>query len=79
MPRLAKIGALGPNLQKAVQEIDNATLSTIEHTGLYFLTESMMPANSSSMRKLGIFLGVSIAYNLLLSRVQSSESSGTGR
>ena len=79
MPRLAKIGALGQPLQKAVQDIDNATLGTIEHTGLYFLTESMMPANSSFMRKIGIFLGVSIAYNLLLGRVQSSESSGGGR
>ena len=79
MPRLAKIGALGQPLQKAVQDIDNATLSTIEHTGLYFLTETMMPANSSQMRKLGIFLGISVAYNMILSKVQSSEGSGLGR
>jgi len=76
MPRLAKIGALGQPLQKATQDIDNATLGTIEHTALYFLTEHLMPNNSTQMRKLGIFLGISIAYNMLLSRVQSSESSG---
>jgi len=79
MPRLAKIGALGDGLQKAVQDIDNATLGSIEHTFLYFAVEHMMPNNSSSLRKLGIFMGVSVAYNLLLSRVQSSESSGMGR
>ena len=79
MPRLAKVGALGSSLQKSVQEIDNATLATIEHTGLYFLTDTLMPSNSSLYRKIGIFMGISIAYNLLLSRVQSSESSGVGR
>lgn len=79
MPRLAKIGALGDGLQKAVQDIDNATLGSIEHTFLYFAVENMMPNNSSSLRKLGIFMGISVAYNLLLSRVQSSESSGMGR
>lgn len=76
MVRLAKIGALGDAPRKAVQDIDNMTLATLEHTGLYFLTENLMPANSTRMRKLGIFLGISIAYNMLLSRVQSSESSG---
>lgn len=79
MPRLAKIGALGPSLQKATQDIDNATLGTIEHGALYYAIETMMPANSSQLRKTGMFLGLSIAYNLLLSKVQSSESSGMGR
>ena len=79
MPRLAKIGALGGGLQKAVQDIDNATLGTIEHTALYFAIETMMPGNSSQMRKVGMFMAISISYNLLLGKVQSSESSGTGR
>ena len=77
MPRLAKIGALGDPMRKAFQDIDNATLSTIEHTGLYFAVETLMPANSTLLRKVGIFLGISVAYNMVLSRVQSSESSGT--
>ena len=79
MPRLAKVGALGPGLQKMTQDVDNATLGTLEHTGLYFLVEQLMPGNATHLRKLGIFVGISIAYNLLLSRVQSSESSGMGR
>ena len=77
--RLMKLGGLGVGLQKGTQEIDNATLQTIEGTALYFGIETMMPGNSSLMRKVGMFLGLSIAYNLLLSRVQTSESSGMGR
>lgn len=79
MPRLAKIGALGDGLRKATQDIDDATLGTIEHTALYYSIETLMPANSTQLRKMGIFLSVSIAYNLILSRVQSAESSGMGR
>ena len=78
MPRLAKVGALGDGMRKAVQDIDNATLSTIEHTFLYYAVETMMANNSTHLRKLGIFMGVSVAYNMILQRVQSSESSGGG-
>lgn len=75
----SKMGIMGDGLRKATQDIDNFTLSTLDHTALYFTVETLMPSNSTYLRKLGIFLGASIGYNLLLSRVQSSESSGMGR
>ena len=75
----SKMGILGPQLQKIVVDVDNATLSTLEHTALYGGINSMMPATSSTYRKLGMFLAASIAYNLVVSKAQSSESSGTGR
>jgi len=77
--RLAKIGALGDPLRQSIQDVDNATLQTIEGTALYYALEQMMPNNSSGARKLGMFMGLGIAYNLLLSKVMSSESSGMGR
>ena len=79
MIRLAKIGSLGSGLQKMTQDIDNATISTVEHTALFHAINELMPSNSSHLRKLGMFMIVSISYNMLLSRVQSSESSGVGR
>ena len=75
----SKMGILGDGLRKATQDIDNFTLSTLDHTALYYTVNHLMPVNSTELRKLGIFLGTSIAYNLLLSRVQSSENSGMGR
>ena len=75
----SKMGILGDNLQKIVVDVDNATLSTIEHTGLMAAVHTMMPQNSTLMRKIGIFLATSIAYNLVVQRSMSSESSGTGR
>ena len=75
----AKKGMLGENLQKPLVAVDNATLSTLEHTGLYFMVQTMMPANSTTLRRLGIFLATSIAYNAINERAMSSESSGMGR
>jgi len=75
----SKMGILGDNLQKIVVDVDNATLSTIEHKGLMAAVHTMIPQNSTLMRKIGIFLATSIAYNLVVQRSMSSESSGTGR
>ena len=75
----SKKGMLGPQLQKLVVDVDNATLSTLEHTGLMAAVHTLMPANSTLMRKIGVFLVTSIAYNLVNERAMSSESSGTGR
>jgi|TARA_B110000208_G_scaffold22018_1_gene27935 hypothetical protein len=77
--RAAKRGILGEGLQKPISNIDDKVLSTVEHTGLMFGVQTMMPSNSTLLRKTGIFLALSIAYNLLIDRAQSSESSGTGR
>jgi len=77
--RSAKMGILGEPLQKLVVDVDDATLGTIEHTALYYMTNSMMPANSTQTRKIGIFIATSLAYNMIVARAQSSESSGTGR
>jgi len=76
---MSKMGILGPDLQKVVSDVDNATLSTLEHTGLFLGVSTMMPQNSTLMRKIGVFLVTSIAYNLVNQRAMSSESSGTGR
>jgi len=75
----AKKGMLGQNLQKPLVEVDNATLSTLEHTALFYMVHTMMPANSTTTRKIGIFLATSIAYNAINERAMSSESSGLGR
>ena len=75
----SKMGVLGNILQKIVVDIDNATLSTIEHTGLLAGVSTMLPANTSLMRKIGLFLATSIAYNLIVQRAMSSESSGKNR
>jgi len=77
--RILKIGAGGDSLRKAVQDVDDAMLGTIEHGLLYYGIEKMMPNNATDLRKLGVFLGISVAYNLMLSRVQSSESSGMNK
>jgi len=77
--RLAKVGALGDPLRKAVQDVDNQTLQALEGTALYYAIETMMPTNSSLARKIGMFMGIGIAYNLLLTRVHTSEMSGMNR
>jgi len=75
----SKMGILGKNLQKIVVDVDNATLSTIEHTGLCAACSCMLPANSTLIRKIGIFFATSLAYNTIVARSMSSESSGNGR
>ena len=77
--RLAKIQALGSGSSKLVQGIDNNTLATVEHTALAFGVNSLVGSEKTHMRRLGIFLGISIAYNLLLSKVASAEVAGNGR
>ena len=77
--KAAKMGVLGQNLQKPLTEIDDNTLGAIEHTALYYMVHTMMPANSTNTRKIGIFLATSLAYNAVISRSMSSESSGMGR
>jgi len=77
--RAAKRGILGEGLQKTVSSIDDKVLSSLEHTALFGAVGTMMPQNSTFMRKVGIFLATTVAYNLLIDKAQSSESSGTGR
>jgi len=74
-----KIQALGQGSSKLVAGIDNNTLATIEHTGLAFGVSSLVGSEKTGMRRLGIFLAVSMAYNLLLSKVASSEVAGNNR
>jgi len=77
--RLMKIQALGSGSSKMVAGIDNNTLGTVEHTALAFGVNTMVGSEKTHMRRLGIFLGISIAYNLLLSKVASAEVAGNGR
>jgi len=77
--RLMKIQALGSGSSKMVAGIDNNTLCTFEHTALCFGINTLIASEKTHMRRLGIFLGISIAYNLLLSKVASAEVAGNGR
>ena len=77
--KASKMGVLGPQLQKIVVDVDDNTLGAIEHTGLLLAVSTMLPANSTLIRRTGLFLITSIAYNLVISRAQSSESGGMGR
>ncbi len=77
--RASKRGVLGEGLQKITADVDDKVLSSLEHTALYHAVNVMMPSNSTHTRKVGIFLALSIAYNLLIDRAQSSESSGLNR
>ena len=77
--RMSKKGILGEPMQKAVNTIDDSVLGTVEHATLFYATNSLMPANSTLLRRTGIFLAISIAYNLILDKSLSSESSGMGR
>ena len=77
--RLAKIQALGSGSSKMVAGIDNNTLATVEHTALAFGVNTLVGSEKTHLRRLGIFLGISIAYNLLLSKVASAEVAGNGR
>ena len=77
--KASKMGVLGPQLQKIVVDVDDNTLGAIEHTGLLVAVSTMLPANSTLIRRTGLFLITSIAYNLVISRAQSSESGGMGR
>ena len=77
--RLAKINALGNGTAKMVAHVDNNTLASIEHTALAFSVNTLVGSEKTHMRRLGIFLGLTIAYNLLLSRVASSEVAGNNR
>ena len=81
MPRLIKVGALGEigGLRKVLQDVDSFTLATIEHTGLYVALETMLPSNSTLTRKVGVFLALAVAYNTLVQKLQSAESSGKNR
>ena len=75
----SKKGMLGDGLRKLTQNVDDRTLGTVEHTTLALAVNTMMPGNATVIRKAGIFLAVSVAYNLLLQKVQSSETAGLGR
>ena len=77
--KASKMGILGQNLQKIVVDVDDNTLGAIEHTGLLLAVSTMLPANSTLIRRTGLFLATSIAYNLVISRAQSSESGGMNR
>ena len=81
MVRIIKVGAIGElgGIRKSLQNVDSFTLSTIEHGALYWALETMMPNNSSLPRKLGMFVSIAVAYDLLVTRLQSAETSGTGR
>ena len=81
MPRLLKVGALGEigGLRKVLQDVDSFTLATIEHTALYVGLETMLPSNSTLTRKVGVFMALALAYNALVQKLQSAESSGKNR
>jgi len=75
----SKKGMFGDGLRKLTQDTDDRTLSTLEHSVLGFAVNEMLPANSTTIRKALMFLSISIGYNMILQKVQSSETSGLGR
>ena len=77
--RASKMGILGDSMAKAVNTIDDSVLATAEHSVLFYTTNALMPSNSTLIRRTGIFLAVSIAYNLILDKAMSSENSGMNR
>ena len=81
MPRLIKVGGLGEvgGLRKVLGDVDSFTLATLEHTALFGALETMLPGNATLMRKIGIFAAISIAYNAIVQKFQSAESSGQNR
>ena len=77
--KLAKRNGLGNGMHNMFKDIDDNALSTIEHLGLLAAIETFFPQNTSMMKKMGVFGGISLAYNLLIDRCQTDQNTGLNR
>ena len=77
--KLAKRNGLGNGMHEMMKDVNDNTLSTIEHVGLLAAIETFFPQNTSIMKKMGVFGAISLAYNLIIDRCQTDQNAGLNR
>ena len=75
MPRLAKVGLLGKNLQRTFQDIDDRYLAVVEHATILSMIQRFH-GDKSRMNQLFSFVVLCGGYEYLLTQVNQGEKVG---